>query len=240
MKQKLSTTQTQGHSTNMLLVAVTPDSNLSTDGTALDSVSGLRGSGIGAISKAIELLQPITYQSNDIGYFVVKNGRDMGGEDFCKKCITEAVSKARDYHRKSRQQLLRKYDKILADGFYYNRKKKIKVTKEEVLKSKRYELKQFPAKASFGYEGHDPDFGGGLSMPCTCGNCGENFTCNFEPDTDEANHLLSIVNHSEPLTDADKWEIDISLSNYEYMDDEVKIILEKVADIIIQKNGANV
>lgn len=33
---------------NTVLVAVTPDSNLSTDGTALDGVSGLRGSGIGA------------------------------------------------------------------------------------------------------------------------------------------------------------------------------------------------
>jgi len=36
---------------NTVLVAVTPDSNLSTDGTALDGVSGLRGNGIGATSK---------------------------------------------------------------------------------------------------------------------------------------------------------------------------------------------
>lgn len=36
---------------NTVLVAVTPDSNLSTDGTALDGVSELRGSGIGATSK---------------------------------------------------------------------------------------------------------------------------------------------------------------------------------------------
>lgn len=35
---------------NTVLVAVTPDTNLSTDGTALDGVSGLRGSGIGATS----------------------------------------------------------------------------------------------------------------------------------------------------------------------------------------------
>lgn len=51
MKQKLTTAQNQGHSTNMLLVAVAADSNLSTDGTALDCVSGLRGSGIGATSE---------------------------------------------------------------------------------------------------------------------------------------------------------------------------------------------
>jgi len=36
---------------NTVLVAVTPQPNLSTDGTALDGVSGLRGSGIGATSK---------------------------------------------------------------------------------------------------------------------------------------------------------------------------------------------
>lgn len=41
---------------NTVLVAVTPDSNLSTDGTALDGVSGLRGSGIGATSKPVSVL----------------------------------------------------------------------------------------------------------------------------------------------------------------------------------------
>lgn len=44
---------------NTLLVAVTPDSNLSTDGTALDGVSGLRGSGIGATSKPILFSTPM-------------------------------------------------------------------------------------------------------------------------------------------------------------------------------------
>jgi len=40
---------------NLLLVAVTPETSLSTDGTALDGVSGLSGSGIGATSKNIQL-----------------------------------------------------------------------------------------------------------------------------------------------------------------------------------------
>ena len=51
MKNKITMNDKPQAEINTVLVAVTPDSNLSTDGTALDGVSGLRGSGIGATSK---------------------------------------------------------------------------------------------------------------------------------------------------------------------------------------------
>lgn len=186
------------------------------------------------IDKARELLEPIKYEAFEYGYFVLKNGSDMGNSDYCINCIGEAVKVAREYHRTERKRIIEKFAKISADGFYYNKKKKVKVTEKEISKAKRYQLKEYPAKATFTYEGHDPDFGGGLQEPCSCESCGEFFVCNFEPDKDEAERLLDIVTNYQPLDDRSKWELEIALSNYRYVKDDVKPILEQVANLIIQ------
>ena len=185
------------------------------------------------IEKARQLLQPIKYKSFDIGFYVLKNGIDMGGEDFCENCIDAAVKEARNYHREQRKQIIEKYDKISEDGYYRHGKKKIAVTQKLVDRTKRYKLREYPARASFTFEGHDPDFGGGLEEPCCCGDCGEYFTCNFESDIEEVNHLLFIMPPDHQLTDRDKWEIDIALSNYKYATDDVKLLLDKIAEIIL-------
>jgi len=190
------------------------------------------------IEKAIEKLQPINYNSFDTGYFVLKNGSDMGNSDYCENCIGEAVKEARKYHKEQREKIIAKYNLIETKGYCFHNGKKVKVagkyTKEQISKSKRSELKEYPAKATFTYEGHDPDFGGGLQEPCSCEDCGEYFTCNFEPNKDEAEHLLHLINHPEPLTDRDKWEIEIGLNNYRYVKDDVKPLLGQVAEKIIK------
>lgn len=186
------------------------------------------------IKKAIKKLQPINYDSFDTGYFVLKNGNDMGNSDYCINCIREAVKIARQDHREERKKIIEKLDKIRSDGFYYNNRKKIKVTGKEIQKAKRYQLKEYPARASFIYQGHDPDFGGGLQEPCGCENCGAYFTCNFQPNKDEAKHLLHLVTDPTPLPDREKCEIDIALSNYRYVKDDVKKILIQVAKKILK------
>ena len=42
-----------------------------------------------------------------------------------------------------------------------------------------------------------------------------------------------MVNEPKPLTDVDKWEIDIAFGNYDYANDDIKNILEKVSEKII-------
>ena len=190
------------------------------------------------IENAREKLQPINYNSFDTGYFVVQNGNDMGNSDYCENCIDDAVKEARKYHKEQREKIKTKYDLIQTKGYCFHNGKKVKVkgkyTDKQIATSKKSELKKYPAKATFTYKGHDPDFGGGLQEPCSCENCGEYFTCNFEPNKNEAERLLDIVNHSKPLTDRDKWEIEIALSSYNYVKDDVKPILEQVAEKIIK------
>lgn len=189
------------------------------------------------IEKALQILKPINYKSFDTGYFVLLNGRDMGNSDYCENCIDEAVKEARKFHKEQRQKVLDKFKEISETGFFKVGRKKVnikaKYTGKEIAKAKRYELKEFPAKALFTYEGHDPDFGGGLKEPCGCENCGEYFICNFEPNKEEAEHLLFLVNHADGLNDKDKWEIEIALDNYEYADDDAKPILDKVVEKLL-------
>ena len=48
------------------------------------------------VELAIEALSPITYEPHYIAYFVLKDGCDLGGEDYCINCIKEAVNSASD------------------------------------------------------------------------------------------------------------------------------------------------
>lgn len=185
------------------------------------------------INKATELLQPINYEPHEIGYYVVMNGNDRQGSDYCETCIKEQVKIDRNYHRTMRKQIIERHQKFLKDGFYYNRKKKVAVTAEQVKSSMRYKLKEFPAKATFTYEGHDPDFGGGLSEPCCCAECGEPFQCSFTPDKDEADRLLDYISDGT-ISERTKWEIDIAFYHFKYCDDDVKEVLVQVANSIIK------
>ncbi len=193
-----------------------------------------------AIEKAIESLKPIKYESFDTGYYVCKNDDDMGDSDFCINCIDEEVLKCEKYHKDKRIEILEKFKQIKENGYFKQGKNKIIVdgiyTQKQISDAKKYELKEFPSKVKFTYEGHDPDFGGGLHEPCSCDNCGEYFTCSFTPNKDEAEHLLHIVNLDEPLTDMSKWELDIALSNFRYIENtEVENILLEVAKTINNK-----
>jgi hypothetical protein len=191
----------------------------------------------GKIEQAVELLKPINYNSFDVGYYVLQNGSDMGNSDYCENCIAAAVKEVRTFHKEQRQKILDKFKQISETGYFKVGRKKVNVkakyTEKEIAKAKRYELKEYPAKASFTYEGHDPDFGGGLTEPCTCEGCGEAFTCSFTPNKEEAEYLLEIVNNKEELSDRNKWELDIALYNYDYTDDDVKLILDKVVERLL-------
>ncbi len=194
---------------------------------------------ITTIEEAIKKLQPINFEPHPIAYFVVKNGQDMGQEDYCENCIGDAVKEARVFHKEQREKIKAKYLLIETKGYCFHNGKKVKVkgkyTDKQIVISKRGELKEYPAKSTFTYEGHDPDFGGGLHRPCSCENCGDYFMCNFEPDKEEIENLLSIVNNPKPLTDIDKWEIEIALSNYQYVEDNVKPLLMRVSGKVINK-----
>jgi len=185
------------------------------------------------IEKAIELINPINYKPHEIGYYVVKNGNDEGGSDYCENCIPKVVKESREYHKTERKRIIEKFATISANGFYYNKKKKVKVAESEIAKAKRYQLKEYPAKATFTYEGHDPDFGGGLREPCSCAECGEPFSCSFTPDLEEAERLLEGVNVGD-ISDREKWELDIAFYNFQYCKDDVQKILYEAALKIIQ------
>lgn len=189
------------------------------------------------IEKAIELLPDSTYEPNYVGYFVKQDDQDMGNEDYCHKCIGKAIYKSRKYHREGRLQILQKYDEIEKTGFYKGVDIKEKYPDADLVKAKESELREYPEKTKFTYEGHDPDFGGGEKEPLSCPECGDYFHTNFEPDKECAERLLEDLEdgdlnkkkHKESL----KWKLDIALVNYRYCNTEVQNILLKCSKIII-------
>ncbi len=188
------------------------------------------------IERAIKLLQPIKYESFDIGYFAMKNDCDMGGQDFCINCIDEAVELEKKSYEVKRASIISKFKQIEEKGYFKQGRKKNQVkgkyTPRQIADGKRIELEEYPEETVFSYEGHDPDFGGGLQEPCSCDSCGEYFTCNFQPNEEEAQHLLTIFS-KQKIADRDKWECDIALRNYQHTKDNVKSVLYKVAECII-------
>jgi hypothetical protein len=185
------------------------------------------------VEKAAKLLQPIKYEPNYIGCFVKLNDRDMGNEDYCKNCITDAVKEARKFHKEQRQKILDKFKQISETGFWNGINIKEKYTEKEISKAKRYELKKYPAKAIFTYEGHDPDFGGGETYPKTCEGCGEYFDTNFEPSIEIANWLLEDFGDGTNLSESFKWKLDIAFSNFNCLEEEVQKKLLSMAEKIV-------
>lgn len=182
------------------------------------------------IERALETLKPVNFNPHYTGYFVTMNGNDMGDCDYCEACINDAVKKARKWHKEQRALIIKKHDKALASGKY---------TEAVVKKSKRAALKEYPAKASFTYEGHDPDFGGGASEPHTCDGCGEPFQTEFTADKDEAEHLLRAIEMGE-LSDREKWELDVALYHFKYSKPDAQEILWRAATVLLSNEAKNV
>lgn len=185
------------------------------------------------IEKARELLQPITFEPHDTAYFVTQNESDMGNDDFCINCIDSAVKEARKYHKEKRQSILAKFKEIEETGFFNGQNIKEKYSVAEIKKAKRYELKDYPSKVKYGYEGHDPDFGGGEKSAKTCSDCGEYFYTNFKPDLEECNYLLEEYGDGSEVSDSLKWKLDIAFYNWEYLDDDAKSVLLSIAEKIV-------
>lgn len=185
------------------------------------------------IEKATELLQPINYEPHNTGYFVLLNGRDMGNEDYCENCIDDAVKSARKFHKEQRQNVLNKFKEIAETGFWNGVNIKEKYTENEIAKAKRYELKQYPVKAKFSFEGHDPDFGGDEKSAKTCEGCGDYFHTNFEPDFEEANYLLEEFGDGSDLSETLKWKLDIAFYNYDYLKEDAQKVLLSIAERIV-------
>ena len=189
------------------------------------------------IEKAIKLMKPVKYNPFDTAYYVTKDDSDMGYSDYCEKCIDEAVKKAKEYHLSRRAEIIDKYNQIEKTGFFKVGRKKIQVkgkySDNKIKQSKRGELKDYRLKSQFSYFGHDPDFGGGLTEPCSCENCGEYFRCEFTPDKEQANRMLDIVNSEDSISEIEKWELEGGLLAYRFIDnEEIKNILLEVANII--------
>lgn len=182
------------------------------------------------IERALETLKPVNFNPNGTGYYVLMNDNDMGGCDYCEACIGNAVKEARRYHKERRAEIIEKHNKALASGKY---------TEKEVKKSKRSGLKNWPAKASFTYEGHDPDFGGGATEPHTCDGCGEPFQTEFTADKEESEHLLRAVEIGE-LSEREKWELEVALYHFQYSEPEVQEILLRAATVFLSTQAKNV
>ncbi len=191
------------------------------------------------VKKAIDLLYPINYQPFEYAHFVTMNDSDMGNDDYCENCIGAAIKEARKLNKSQRQELTEQAAKMIAEGFYLSQKKKVQITELQVLKWKRDRLKEWPAKAKFGSERHDPDFGGGLNKPCTCEKCGRYFQCSFTPDKEQAQRMLDDVKNAGEWPDETKWTLETGLYNYAYVEDsEAQDLLYQVAETILKKYNA--
>ena len=186
------------------------------------------------IKTALMLIHKSSYEPNYIGYYVTMNGKDCGGL-FCETCIGKEVQNAVKHHEKQRAFFIDKYSQIEKTGFF-NGIDCSHYPKDEIAKAKRTDLNKYIENAEFGCSNCDPDFSGMESEPIVCEDCGHYFYTNFEPDEDCANWLLGDLqdlegNDCEELN----WKLKIAFENYEYVEDEVKSILFKCAQIIIRQ-----
>lgn len=185
------------------------------------------------IEKAIEMLRVLKYEPEYYGYFVKQDDCDMGNSDYCRKCIPSAVKAAKKFHLEQRQNIISKYQEIYNTGFYKGVDIWSKYSKETVDNSKEKELEEYPEKAKFTYECHDPDFGGGSSEPLTCEGCGKYFYTNFTADEECAKSYFE--EGQKKLSQSQKWCIWMALSNYDYSEDKAKEYLLKIAKLLTAK-----
>jgi hypothetical protein len=186
------------------------------------------------IDKAVELLNPITFVPNEMVYYVTMNDEDLGGEDFCEDCIEDEVDRVKQYYNAKRQEIIEKHNTILETGYWEGTK--ITATPEEIERSKKYSLKDYPADAVFGYKCHDAHNENGVSEPRCCGSCGEIFFTRFEPSTECANNLLEQLKSCNTIDKRLKWKLDAAFWNYDLLEDETQKILMMIANEIIKRN----
>jgi len=190
------------------------------------------------IERATELLYPIGFEPEDIGYYIRLNGEDMG-ETFCGDCIKGEVKLVKREQKRKRQEVLAKYKEIDETGYYRGTNIKGLYGDAEIKKSKRYELKDYPAKNIIVVESCDPDFGGGATEPKYCHECGQYFYTDFEPDLECAERLFEYFFEEfeeGALSPSFKWELSIAFQNFIYLEDDVKDVLIKIANKIIKNN----
>jgi hypothetical protein len=187
------------------------------------------------IKRAARLLKPIGFEPECTGYYVTKDGEDLGGT-FCKDCIDGQVEIAREQCMKERQKILDKYRKIEETGFYNGENIKERHSDIEIQSSKQWELEKYPEGCEFSFESCDPDFSGGHAEPLHCDECGNYFYTDFEPDLEYANIMLEDFGDGKNLCPELKWQLDTAFYNYDYLEEEVKKILMKIAKRIIENN----
>lgn len=190
------------------------------------------------IKKAQTMLQPITFEPHYTAYFVMKDDADFGGEDYCINCIKDAVKETRKNYKEQRQAILDKYEEIVKTGCFRGKKLAREYSADEIAQAKKRELEEYPARVTFGYEGHDPDFSGGKHEPRCCADCGEYFETDFTPDIDEAEGLLQSFEYDlkkdGKVSEVLKWKLDIAFNNFEYVDEDVQKILFSIAKRIVK------
>ena len=189
------------------------------------------------IEKAQELLRPIEFDPPCVGYYIRKNGDDMG-ETFCADCIKEQVKSARKHHKLERQRILIDFATLERTGKWRGKRLKKALSSDEIKKAKRFHLKEYPSKVVFEVEGCDPDFGGGETEPRCCDSCGDYFHTNFCPDLECATYLLEDFDAGKELLPHLKWKLDIAFYNYCHTEKEVQEILMQIAKRIIASNNS--
>lgn len=196
-----------------------------------------------AIDAALKFLENNKYKPFETAYFIRRDDTDMGNEDFCHECIKNEVKRCKEENIKKRVWINSKYDLIEAKGYFFTEHGTKVLIKEKhtpvyLEKCRRYELKQYPAKAKFTYEGHDPDFGGGLTEPKTCAGCGEYFDVYFTINDYELGYVED-YNVFEP-DDRLKFYLHRILEYYQYCKPDIQTRLKNLADKIIRVNNVKV
>lgn len=183
------------------------------------------------LDKAREALEPIEYDTKYPAYFIKMNDVDMGGEDFCSDCIQHALTVARREHKEQRAAIKTMFANTIKTRKWKGKKIEASITEAQLLKEMRHRLRKIPANAKFTTEGHDPDFGGGLTYWKTCEDCGEIFSCEFNPDGQTMDYLEEI--EMKDLSHRDKWILDSALRYYQYVEPDLQPRLLKIAENII-------
>lgn len=164
----------------------------------------------------------IGFRTADYGesYYVTCNQEDEHDNEYCIDCIRNVVNSYRHAYKKSRKEA------------------KEKLKEKNITIKERQELIAFlKEKKRFGFEGHDPDFGGGSHEPYTCYDCGATFHTGFEAEVELCEEMLEELIDSIKSNDFDEnllWKLHETLYNYDYLDKDAKKIIKKIAKIIIK------
>lgn len=188
------------------------------------------------IELAIEFLEKNKYEPFQIAYFVRVNDEDEGGEDFCENCIDDEVKRCRKRNLDKRTEIKNDFETLISTGVWRGKRERKKYSESELRKEMRRRLKEYPAKAKFTYEGHDPDFGGGLTEPKQCPDCGEHFDVEYKISSSELDYVEKWEKVNE-LDDRDKYILYRTLNYYDYQPEDIRKRLDILANRIITENN---